>query len=61
MPQKKKAAKKATASEGVAVRTDQHDYVNRHTDGVPVRVPDAPEQTAGSDTGHSAETKKEND
>ena len=53
-----KTKKQATESEGVAVRTDQPRNA-RYEDGVPVRIPDVPEQTAGAKSGPSADNKKE--
>lgn len=58
MATKKKAAKKtaeATATRGVAVKTDQ---MNRRESGVPVRTPDAPVQIAGAESGQSAGTEE---
>lgn len=53
MPAKKKAAKTTATptTSGVAVNTDQ---AIRHKDGVAVRIPDVPAQSAGSDNGQSA-------
>ena len=53
-------SKQKTESEGVPVRTDQPRNA-RYEDGVPVLVPDVPEQTAGAKkAGQSADnTKKE--
>jgi len=53
-----KSQKTQAVSEGVAVRVDES-AANRYQNGVPVRVNDEPEQSAGSDNGQSA-GKKEN-
>ena len=58
---KSQQKKARVESEGVAVRTDQPRNA-RYEDGVPVRTPDVPEQTAGSEkAGRSADNQKEKD
>lgn len=51
--------KKTEPSEGVPVRTWES-QTRRYEDGVPVRTPDVPEQTAGAKkAGQSADNTKE--
>ena len=58
MAKSQKQTEENQTSEGVPVRTFDS-RPPRYEDGVPVRVNDEPEQTAGSDNGQSA-GKKEN-
>lgn len=59
MPPKRKQKQSAEAeSSGVEVRPGR---AARYEDGIAVRTPDAPAQTAGADDGHSADSTKEND
>jgi hypothetical protein len=59
MPPKRKQKQSAEAeSSGVEVRPGR---AARYEDGIAVRTPNAPAQTAGSDDGHSADSTKETD
>jgi hypothetical protein len=58
MPSKRKQKQSAEAEPGVEVRPGR---AARYEDGIAVRTPDAPAQTAGADDGRSADATKEND
>lgn len=58
MPTKKK---NDGVDAGVELQTSTSRVAERYQDGVSVRTPDAPEQTAGANDGRSAGTKKEKD
>lgn len=60
MPTKKKAPTDGVEA-GVEVNASADGAAGRYEDGVSVRTPDAPEQTAGANDGRSAGTTKEKD
>lgn len=53
-PKKNDATKPDVTVEGVPVRLDRYENVNHHDDGVPVLVPQTPEQTGDESEGKGA-------